>query len=84
MIQISDDFYTRILLISRNLLIGEEFAHTTPSIKNKCVFTYAIHMKGPKQKGIISLEIVAYWFCMTRLFILYSYLAMRLRDCVQH
>ena len=41
-------------------------------------------MKGPKQKAIISLEIVAYWFCMTRLFILYSYLAMRLRDCVQH
>ena len=48
------------------------------------VFTLIIYMKGPKQKGIISLEIVAYWFCMTRLFILYSYLAMRLRDCVQH
>jgi hypothetical protein len=28
-------------------------------------------MKGPKQKGDISLEIVAYWFCMKRvLFIL--------------
>ena len=43
-----------------------------------------VYVKGPKQKAIISLEIVAYWFCMTRLFILYSYLAMRLRDCVQH
>ena len=58
--------------------------HLPGIIQSKKETPLYIYMKGPKQKGIISLEIVAYWFCMTRLFILYSYLAMRLRDCVQH
>ena len=69
------------------------YCNSLPLQKSKSHYTHQavlyqvyiyIYMKGPKQKAIISLEIVAYWFCMTRLFILYSYLAMRLRDCVQH